>query len=55
MNFSRRDPVGARTGGCEQGLTCFQILTHHVTKQGKVYDRVIIPEQNNSTSGRINK
>ena len=20
MNFARRDPVGARTGGCEQGL-----------------------------------
>ena len=22
MNFARRDPVGARTGGCEPGLTC---------------------------------
>ena len=21
MNFARRDPVGARTGGCEQGFT----------------------------------
>ena len=21
MNFARRDPVGARTGGCEQGLS----------------------------------
>ena len=29
MNFARRDPVGARTGGCEQGFTQYHVRYYY--------------------------
>ena len=36
MNFARRDPVGARTGGCEPGFVSIERVKSKGTKPRKL-------------------